>query len=475
MDETNIGSEGSQRHYVVDPNTITITPSETGVNNTYLNSSIGVSKQESQHHEIEANSPRLSMPSVGAFILSMQNQTATITLDALKAWGKSLEEQAARVKEELKSPRYLNLQADKSRISMASSDGQIVTTNADHTIETTEVDLNQRYRWMQSLGALVTVAIQLAEGAASAPAANVNSASAVSGVGSNNYSAAAPGIAPPISGENAAVGSQSIASKILTQGASLAAAEVIFFQAPITSVAQKSGLHNEFKVYNEAWGGLTSYSVDPASQTAGWFSAMWGIGLIYQLSAEKLSSYASHKTGDKPTRDINFVKNYALQALNTIQTPAFNLSIQAMLIASTEKAPQGEASNAHLETLMAKAKLVILSLALALLAKLEVGSRSDEGWINEMEFKGLVNGETDITKNDLFETAGIKKNLINEINTLLAGLPPDEKDNVMYRLSSYMASNPAIEEMLDQQDAFETVFSPPSTSIEEKRVLENPS
>ncbi|MBA3602810.1 MAG: hypothetical protein H0W50_04050 [Parachlamydiaceae bacterium] len=471
MDETNIGSEGSQRQYVVDPNTITITPFVTGVNNNYLNSSIGVSQQESAHLGIEANSPRLSMPTVGAFILSMQNQTATITLDALKAWGKSLEEQAARVKEELNTPRYLDLQADKSRVSIASSDGKIVTTNASHKTEFTEVDLNLRHRWLLSLGALVTVAIQLSEGAAAA--ANGTGASTVSGVAPNNFSAAAPGIAP-ISGENASVGSQSIASKILTSGASLAAAGVIFFQAPITSIAQKSGLHNEIKVYNEAWGGLTSYSVDPASQTAGWFSAMWGIGLIYQLSAEKLGSYASLKTESKPTRDINFVKNYALQALNTIQTPAFNLSIQAMLIASTGKAPQGEASNAHLETLMAKAKLVILSLALALLAKLEVGSRSDEGWINELEFNGLVNGETDITKDDIFETAGIKQNLIKEINTLLAGLPSGEKDNVMYRLSSYMSNNPAIEEMLDQQNAFETVFNPPP-SIGEKRILENPS
>ncbi len=463
MNDTNIGSEGSHRSFIVDPNTVTITPPGAVVN-PFQNSSIGTSTQESHKVGTEANSPHLSMPTVSSFILSAQAQTAAISLAALKAWGKSIEEQSEMIKNELKSPRYLNMQAEKSRVANASSDGQVVTTNANNTIESTEVDLSQRQRWLQALGALVTVAIQLAEGASAESKSNP----AITGIESKN-SAAVPGFIP-ISGENSNAGSQSIASKILTSGASLAAAEVIFFQAPVTSVTQSNGLHKEFKAFNEAWAGLnTSLAVDPAAQTAGWFSAMWGIGLIYQLSANNLDSYGAHKPGDKPTKDINFVKNYALETLNTIQTPAFNLGIQAMLIASTEKAPKGEASsNAHLDTLMAKAKLVLLSLALALLAKLEVGSRADEGWINELDFKGLINGET-----DLFETAGIKQHLINEINVLLAGLSSSEKDNIMYRLSSYMSTNPAIEEMLDQQEAFETVFNPPP--IGDNRITENPS
>lgn len=461
MNDTNIGSNGSQRNNIVDPSTVIPYLVVPQPHQSY-HDSIGASDQESAPSTVNANSPRLPLPMEGAFILSMQNQMASISLDALKAWGKSIEEQAAIIKEEINSPRYLDLQAEKTRVSSSTSNSPVdSSTEANQKIAPNEVALSQRQEWTESLGALVNVAIQLAEGA------SINGT-----VSPAVVAATAPGTAA-ISGENADAGSQNIASKIITQGAALAAAEVIFFQAPITSVALKSGLHNEFQVFNEAWSGLTSYSVDPATQKAGWFSAMWGIGLIYQLSTQKLGSYGLAKNGDKPARDIDFAKNYALQALNTIQTPAFNMAIQAMLIASPEKSAQTGSSNAHLETLMAKAKLVILSLALGLLAKLEVGSHKDEGWINELEFKGLINGETDITKNDIFETAGIKKHLITQINVLLAELAPAEKDDVMYRLSSYMSSNPAIEEMLDQQTAFETVFSPPS--LGEKRILESPS
>lgn len=464
MNDTNIGSEGSQRRYVVD-STI-IYPLMTGVNYKYLDSSISASEQELVAHGIEANSPHLPLPTVSSFILSMENKTAAISLAVLESWGKSLEEQAARVKAELNSPAYLARQEAKlSTEQLEAKAPTTVTTSNKNDIG--EVDLNLRHQRLLALGALVSVAIQLTQNVVSAPATEA----AVNAVNVKNPATAIPSVAE-VGGENISVGSQNIASQILSQGIALAAAEMIFFQAPI-GLERNSGLHNEFKVFNDAWGAVTTRALDqdPAAQVAGWFSAMWGIGLIYQLSAEKVGAYGMDKVADKSIRDINFAKTYALRALNTIAAPAFSLGIQTMLLAAAEKSPG--TSNAHFDSLMDKAKLVILSLALGLLAKLEVGSRKDEGWINELEFTGLIDGKTDIAKNDLFGTAGIKGALINEIKLLLAGLDPSERDEVIYRLSGYMSMNPAIEEMLDQQKAFDIVFNPPS--FDEKQMLETPT
>ncbi len=485
MNETNIGSEGSQRSYTVDPSTFIpfVVP---GVNQDYLNSSIGTSQQELEVQGIIANSPRLALPTADSFVIFMQNVAAETSLEVLKGWSKSLAEQAALIKEEINSPAYIAKQEEKYKIAIGSTDNQgitqISTSNSNQQNQNIEPDLNLRQKWLLSLGALFDVAIQMAQGVS--PSGSITIAQPIAAVGSKDNIAAInlnTASTVSINGENTTAGSQNIAAEILTKGAVLSAAEMIFFQAPIGSaVALQNGLHNEMNIYHQAWGAVSANSKDPATEVAGWFSAMWGIGLIYRLSGDKMESLESTKTANKTVQDIDFAKNYALKALNTINSPAFNLGIQAMLTTAAPEKLKDGATNAHLNELMSKAKLVVLSLSLALLTKLEVGSKENEGWINEMEFSGLINGDalgrkTDITKPeyDVYKTANIKQLLVDNIKSLLKELDPAEENEVMYRLNGYMSTNPAVEELLDQRKAFALVFSPPMGA--EERIAESPA
>jgi hypothetical protein len=171
--------------------------------------------------------------------------------------------------------------------------------------------------------------------------------------------------------------------------------------------------------------------------------------LIYRLSAENMKTEGVEKK-DKPT-DINFAKTYAETILGVVTSAQFTTTIEAALVAATGKSAQS--AGPETSALVTKAKIALLSVALALLLKLE------EGTTSEPEFTGLLKGDVDLTKNDPHNTASIKRALLDEIKQMLTTLDPEDRSQVLFNLLGYMSSNPDVEKMLDQQKVFSSVLN----------------
>jgi len=214
-----------------------------------------------------------------------------------------------------------------------------------------------------------------------------------------------------------------------------------------------SSMQVQSKLYQEAWAALTPGADDIATKVGGWFSALWGVGLLYRVSADNLS--VSNK-GLKVPHDMDFAKQHAVTLMTTLSDPSFSKAIKAMMKESA-KIQSSPLSDQDANLLQVKGKIVLLSMALALIAKLEVGSKLDEGWISELDFQGLINNTTDIKKDDIHNTSGIKETLITQINSLFDEIPA-QSAQLKSNLLAYMSTNPSIEDLLDHQEVFHSVF-----------------
>lgn len=114
------------------------------------------------------------------------------------------------------------------------------------------------------------------------------------------------------------------------------------------------------------------------------------------------------------------------------------------------KTPDVKQQDPHV--LLTKAKLAQLSVALALILKLE------EGVVGDASFKAVVKGEVDLSKNDPYHTGSTKRMLRDEINKLIGDLEPKEREEVLYNLLAYMSEDHSVEKMLDQQSLFYEVL-----------------
>lgn len=368
----------------------------------FLGSTISQSDQQLKLSPLLAAYPRLPPADASSFVQFSQNAMAKISIAILKTWGKALAEAAELMKKLIDSPEA------NSKV---------------------EVDLVERYEWLNSLGGLVSALIHL----------STTGSQAVSQERDNSAT-----LVPQFL-------MSAIADSALFQGGAL-----------VGAASAIDGLHAESKVMQGTWGAITNQAKDPPTVIAGWLSSLWGIGLIYQLSADHKKIDGVRRERDKPA-DINFAKTYAETILGVVSSGQFATSIEAALASATGQSTE---SGADTNSLVKKAKLALLSIALALLLKLEEGTTGESG------FSGLLKGEVDLTKNDPYNTASLKRALLDEIQLILAALEPDERDQILYNLLAYMSTNPAVEEMLDQQKVFKNVLN--STSFENELVDKRP-
>lgn len=457
------------------------------INQQIYFSTLQPSDQESLAVQSAAGVPNLQAPA--NFVEQMKIQMNEISVQMLKSWSKQIEEQAELIKKLINSPAYLARQEEMRKIATgeareidAIQSGSDLDIQKKSNIVALTID---RYALLQALGMIISAAIQLRElqargvegaaGISNAPGALglqdaqavQDSAGNVVGVREVNSKQAenASGASEALAGSSYAEEVESAAggkgtSQFLAQVLLLIASEIPLIQtaAPAAAFAGVSGMHAEAIIFKEAWDALNQNSAEVATLVGGWVSALWGIGLLYQTSAEKIQNYGLDKHGNPQVKDIDFAKTYAEKMLAMVKDPQFVQSLQ-MTIAKFVDASNGPEAG---KELMNRAKLILLSMALALLVKVEVGSRKDEGWINEMDFAGLLNGQTDVSLNDIYQTASLKRALSAEISTLISSLDPRERDAVVYQLLSYMSKNPSVESLLDQQVAFNKLLHPKS-------------
>lgn len=509
MNETNIGSGSSQSPTTNLVDTFLKVPVSGGIPASLYVSSIEKSDQEAMLRQSIAGIPVLVAPDLA--LLNVQIEMSKISIEVLKAWGDSIEKEAQLVKELINSPAYLAKQEELHKIAYGTDKVQNVeATNSvsskvnpssvGGTVEdgqglqginnASKIDIVDKYAWLQFMGAVITattiieanlskneqdkLGVVAASGSAVAAGAfGVQNSQAVQDAQGNIVGVRE---VPPQDKINnvdrfdktdnyTSVDETELtepkstgAAQFFGQALLIGASEVVLFQSGIAvaNIAAVNAMHTEGMIIQNVWDAVSMKAADQASLVAGWFSALWGIGLLYQTSAEKMATYGGDKAKDSAAMNMDFAKVYAEKMLGNINSPQFIASLQAALAKS---APEGSQS---LDTLVAKAKLTLLSLSLGLLAKLEVGSHKDEGWINELDFAGLLNGDTDITQNDLYGTASLKRSLISQINLLLSELDPKESTQIKSSLLSFMSTNPSLEDMLDQQGAFETILNQPS-------------
>lgn len=384
-----------------------------------LQSTIAPSDQEKKLSPLLAAFPRLSPTDTSSYVLANKIEMGKISVAILTAWGNALAEEAEITKRELISPAYLARQEEKHDIALHRG------VSAPGSTEHVEADLVERYMWLNSLSGLVASLIQMNSNA-------TQGATQVSGTESVGAATAVP--SPVI-----------LAPQFLLLGI----AESPIFQGGIVIGSVINGLHSESQVLQGTWGAITNQSNDPSTIIAGWVSSLWGIGLIYQLSADNMKTEGAAKLGNKPA-DINFAKTYAETILGAVSSAQFATSIKAALVDATGKPIQPGSPDAN--ALVAKAKIALFSVALALMLKLE------EGTTSEVEFSGLLKGQVDLSQNDPYKTASIKRALLDEIKQHLATLDPEESTQVLTNLLAYMGTDPAVEEMLDQQKVFKNVL-----------------
>lgn len=513
MNDTNIGSGGSQSPIGGMSTSLGI-PISKGMPAAFYASFLEKSDQEAVLKQSIAGIPVLAMPDL--VLLNFQLGMSKISTEVLEAWSDSVAKEAEIVKQLINSPAYLAKQEELKKIAAGTDKIQapeldLVTSVASSDVlrgvgNNSKIDIVDKYAWLQFMGAITTAATSLEViipkvnqagigGVSQGPidqlsqgvGASAGTAAVIGGSGIQNSQGVQDaqgnivGIREvntkdkfdPLNNtdnlnrthtgsyvdETELIESKSTgAAQFIGQALLIGASEIVLFQsgAAVANIAAVNMMHSEGMIIQSLWDNISTKPADQATLIAGWLSSLWGIGLVYQTSAEKVMTYGGEKAKDKEAMNMDFAKSYAQKILDNVNSPQFLASFQA---ASAKSAPQGVQDP---DSLVAKAKIVLLSLALGLLAKLEVGSHKDEGWINELDFAGLLNGNTDIHQNDLFETAGLKGKLIAQINDLLEALDPKEGARIKSSLLSFMSTNPSLDALLDQQKGFETVLNQPS-------------
>jgi len=162
---------------------------------------------------------------------------------------------------------------------------------------------------------------------------------------------------------------------------------------------------------------------------------LFAVGLIYYAQAETI---AGLKPGDQP-KDLNFARNYAEAVLNKVNSNQINQFLMAVLVHHLENGqpitPQ------RMEQLVNFAKLIMLSVALALLYKVETG------WLTGQDFAGMI-------KENPYKEGSVEYRVIESIREYLGQLPSAESAKMLEALMAFFDRNPSVDDMLNPQKAF---------------------
>lgn len=430
---------------------------------SFMLDTLSASSTERSNNMADPMNPRLQQPRYGDIAMQFQLGMAQIVCDMLTKWNKSLQDESERIKEEINSPKYQAWQQIHSPSQIAKEDAKsgrdlaVPSKNASGqqaAITTGAADEKDRYSGLLDRYSLIAGMSNLVATTAQAIQATTSS---LSNSGDNAVGISKSPTAPDLSGY-----SQPTA---MVSALAIGAGFVSNFVPNTASSSQV-----EVKPIQDAWS-LTNTGNDAVTQTGGWFSAMWSIGLIYQLSAQNIAELgAGYQKG--PHRDLEFAKGYAQNLLNSLDGNAFNINMLALLTPMIEKSPEGKARQ-NPELLAVKGKVILLAMALALVLKLELASKNPDAQIDESFFAAMLGGGVDFSRNDEFQTGELKRQLVFYFRYNLELLPESERAKIVEGILSYIGAQPKIEDLLDQQKTFESVLEG-GTSFEQSLVDKKP-
>lgn len=399
----------------------------------FFTDSISTSSSDSSVTGIDARRPILPKADYyTTFLMKTEKEKNEIINAMLDDWNRQLQEEAQRMKDKLNSPEYYAWQQSQSADAIAEREEKAKLIKQVSSPDSTT--------FISSLPVSPLINFNNLE---TAYAWNISLQNGI-----NNVSAGAGGAA--LSGLGRVTAAEFLAPMML-----MGAAAIPIFQGIVPTTNSNQ---DETVVFKQGWDALND-GKDVASAVGGWFSAMWGMGLMNHMIIDNMKNNAVSERKDKP-HDVEFAKNYANKLGASVSDPSFSSTLKAMAAAAATE--QGKPlTDQELALLEVKSKIVLLSTALALVGKLEVGSKTNEGWISEMDFAGLLTGKTDIHKDDIFGTGGVKEDLIAQIRDLIRQIPGDKADEVFYNLLTYMSKNPSVEKLLDQQEVLSSVLNPP--------------
>ncbi len=450
MGHPSIGSEGYKPNYPIDAGQIV--PGFTGLNPIIFQSTLSQSEQNTTStSSYNSNAPRLertiNIDITMAYyqLVAKFNEAAT---EFLKNWNDALEEQSDRVKEYLKSSDYLSKLQAHSTTTIAHNESKDAVvdriaikgpSNLEAFVSSVPIEVAYNYLNMNNYAASPAVGAIVSE----ATRIGQSNAAVSSGDAVNPLAAKESTKSPEIGPEHF-----------------LAASLII--GAGITAVAQTTvdpsgGLQVESRIIQDAYSSIIPLQEqNSAVLLAGWFSAMWGTSLLLRTTAENLSKYKPVEGGDTQKIDVDLAKSYAGTLIENLRSPEFNRIMLEMVYKSQKDEPVDKKQVP--EKLILQSKIVLLSTALALVAKLDVAGGLDEGWFNELEFEGLLNGKTDLGQEDIHNSKDIKKQLITEINIALSQLSPADSSAIVANLKEYFKSYPSAEKLLNQQKVLADVM-----------------
>ena len=435
----------------------------------FLMDSMSVSATQKSNDMSDPMNPRLQQPTYVDIAMQFQLGMAQIVCDMLTQWNKSIQDEAEKVKKEINSPAYIAWQEQHSSKYIAEQD---VKAGKDLTIPTKDANNQQaaittgtldekdrfsgladRYYQLTGLSNMLSTTVQNIENSRTSVSnpenGSINLTRNVSGPDNAGYEPAAAMAA------SLAIGMGFISSYSM-----------------VPDVASTSQV--EVKTIQDAWNNINQ-SNDQITQQGGWFSAMWSIGLVYQLSAQNIAEMAGgHEKG--PHKQLEFAKGYAQNLINSLEGNAFNVQLLALLTPMLERTSEAKAKQ-NPEMVALKGKIILLALALALVYKLELKSRNPDAQIDEATFAAMLKGDVDFSRGDQFETAELKRQLVFHFQYSLNQLPEAERVKVIEGILAYVSKTstddePGVEGLLDQQTAFADIST--SGTFEQSLVDKRP-
>ncbi len=416
-----------------------------------LASDISVSLAQANIGVVESGVPRLELPSGGDFYLKMQLEYGKIISSMLDSWS----ENNAKIEELRKED---NKKADRENDSLAreKSAKKRLDKQMDRNVGIAD-PITTRDIWHNGMIALFSLyrdEAQKAQGVESVASASTPSVSAPAASG-NPYAGDLGGVHP---------------SSAMTSALIIAAGFVGTFKTAETS----GSVQLDNKVLQDAWNQIAvgHNQNDPTTQVAGWVSALWGIGLTYFTAAQEVGEIASSNK-DAP-KDLEFAVKYAENLIAGLATPAFNAQMRAIVVSNLGATEQADPQ--HTEQLSHMAKIVLLTVALGQIMKLEVGAsykdKTYQGHLTGDEVVAMLKGEIDFAKNDPQGLATIKAQLVAQINVLLGQVPESTRNALMANIKAYFNTNPSVEKMSDINTVVGAVFS--ANDMGEKHLGQNP-
>lgn len=183
--------------------------------------------------------------------------------------------------------------------------------------------------------------------------------------------------------------------------------------------------------------------------TLGAIGGMFGLGATYQTQITTLA-----EAEETQPKNAEFAKNYALRILEIVKGNGLDNFVSAML--QQKLLGQASITNAGVSQYSAMAKVVLLSVSLALLYKLGMSDNlGGTNWIRGPEFAGMLHGDIPI------RGSSPEAEVIAELHRQLANLPSGSsglRDRFQASIIAYMDSNPSVGTLLEVGDVFEEAY-----------------